>query len=350
MVSFFFLSIGLLIFLFAMSYTLVRYVRNRKHPQQEQGVDLSSLIETLPPLFFELIPMKGNVWLQKEQLEQDSEVLKQAGFIHEHDCLSFQGGQQLNLSFWRHAKNPIGVVISETSKTDMPQVAASYQQQILLAGSGQCFTLTNSMTLALIPRPTPLPLALQSGKNLKQLLAAFKTTIPQGFKPARLNSTEALYQACCEQHALWLYQPEQLTGGKLGSLFESLKMTLNAELLEQLVEFGQEQRGEFYSQKILKQLAARSKMSAQQWQTVSSKLVVIHQQMSRQHVVDAFYHLFNAEQLLELEALQQQWPADLAPLKPIELFEQLIKRLKLNVGKCVAQLQQPVVAKVYQRR
>ena len=336
-----------LLILLVIGYFVFRFWRGIRRALEASSGDFAKVIEILPPIFLELDSLPDSEWRSKDAIKQDKKLLTAAGFHHEGDYKTFHGLSEMHLSVWKHPKNQIAVIIIEGFVPDDDSVPVAYLHDVCLKGQVGAFTLTNSTQGALLPRPKKYPYVIQEDKSLRDLLSSLKQHIPSNFKPVPFAKATDLYKVGAQEYAIWLYQREQLVSEKIERLFEPLQLKLEGELLDQLVEYGQEEASRFHSENIVKFISERTKMSAGQWEQIRDRLVVVHAKMSGQNVCDALYQLVNYEQLDSIESDIEAASESKEAVDPFKLLDELTKKADAVLPKCIATLSKPMPAKIF---
>jgi hypothetical protein len=152
-----------------------------------------------------------------------------------------------------------------------------------------------------------------------------------------------------QEYAGWLYQKPQLQSTEVQALFEQVNITLDDELLTELVNYGQEQRSYLLREQIIERVAQHTKLTAGQWEKIRDRLVVVHCKMTVSNVCDALYELVSYEKLETIEDELESLRDENKPCKPLELFEKLVKQAVAPMPKCFAVLDKPARASVFVR-
>ena len=314
--------------------------------------DYGSVWDVLPPIRMEFIKYPHPDWINLERVRTDCEMLKKAGFI---DCGTYETtmGQAASiLHLWVNKKNGLYAILMEarTYPEGLDEPICDYASELLMCfADNSTLLLTNNRHANALPRPEHHRSVMIEAQTIKELFPHLKPNIPKGIKVKPvINPVNAVINFCNEYHS-WLWEEAQLRSPEISELFQMLKIEVTDEMIEQLLETAEYEKTLALSDDIVKRLSKSSGMTADKWESLRERLVVVHDKLNANQLVDCFYDLLDVQDDKELDMIDAI--GDMTSIhSPVEVFSEHLAKLKRSSSvKRLATTREPVAAHVYVR-
>jgi hypothetical protein len=326
-------------------FFVVRTVR-RKQADRPQDDALDTLIDVLPPVFLELDESSRDRWHNTDTLDAYENLLKRAGFESHGYFTSYAAMADIEVSLWNHPQKGFVLAFMELSLDEVknPDVLTDV---FVRFEDGSSLTVSNAPNEHPLPRPENSRLVHESSRKIQDLFAAVKAHIPEGRKIKAVKQAKPYYQQHFEHYSAWLWQETQLRSPEVKALASTLGITLDDELIEELVAHGRTQRSDLKSQSIVDAFARQTSMSESQWASVCDRLVVVHDEMGANEIADCCYDLFDEVDEALAEALDRLANAEVLQ-DPLSKFHDLMSGHALAESlRRVANINKPIRAEIY---
>lgn len=309
--------------------------------------DFVRLLSVLPPINFELESMDSSQWLHPRELRENSALLTKLGFEDEGLHLCFIGEVEAHMAIWWHPSKHLTVVVYEIINHNDESADPFLYYDMLINTTDRVIAVSTNTVPNLFPDNPKFQAIKSEAKDLKQLLASFKSALPDGIKLKPISSGKEFYLESTLRYNRWLWQKPQLTSPEMHNVYGQMGIDLTDELLDTLLDHAAEEASMQLNDHLISVFTQRSKISAAQWEQIRDRLVIVHNEMTNADFYQSLYQLFSYEQLEphedEIETLQE---AKLSQA-PTRALEDLCQSLNLKLPKRIARLSNPVEAHFY---
>ncbi|MFQ3229431.1 hypothetical protein [Reinekea sp.] len=341
------LGVVFLIIILVVGFFVGRFFwRIRKSLRTGSG-PFSTVATSLPPINFGLERSAKKHWTYQSKINEDSELLKKLGFEDEGFYETFMGSVTAQLSLWRHPSKHINVAIAEVHADDGADIEPVYFTDITIALEGGNFTVTNNPMPNTLPRPKGMFMKAIETDNLKALLSQLKTHFPKNQKVKPVANFKEYYVDQTQQYNAWIWQEAQLKSPQIATLFEPLKITLDDELVSELVSYARAEESELLQEKILKRLSKQPSLSAQKWEEIRNSLVVVHEKMTAPDIVSSLFQIFGNEALESIEDELEGFSDNTDAIDPFKSLTLWVSKAGLSLPKPFASISKPHKAQIY---
>ncbi|MBB3169664.1 hypothetical protein [Simiduia aestuariiviva] len=316
----------------------------------DQFNEMAIVQMVLPPINFEIHSAPEANWTQQARLLRDQQWLRDSGFTHEGDFDTIMGQAEALISLWGHADLAICCAIYECrvyleDQDDFHTVYASELFQTYADGSS--LAVSNSADAGTLPRPQKDRLVIEESESLGALHQVLVQQAPNGVPVKALGNVVNAFQNFVEEYNAWLWEEAQLRDPTVAALLEKVGVELSEDLLQRLLEEARCEKSEWLSRKILRRLSERANMTAANWEQIRERMVVVHQKMTADEIINSFYELLG--EVCEKDEERIDAIAELEHIAcPVTLFSTRLTQLKAaNRIKLVAKMEVPVLSYVY---
>lgn len=324
----------------------------RKKP--DVFADMGTAISVLPAQELDLKPSTLERWQLQEQIQALAEELVQ---INARNLGYFEvrhGYALIQISLWNYKQQAI-IAIYEASTTVQPDSAHLFFEVACKTNSGSLCISTNA-NAANTSRPENHKLIHHSSNSVKELLKQLKTQLGQEQKAVRITDGKLFFNECYEDTTEWAWMPEQIKSQQTKQTLEIVGIAVTDELIEELLELGRLYQVEVNTRRALRRLASGLRNQANIPESISTsvanlesltdRLVVIHEKMDAVHIIDAIYDLTeslsdNQEKVIEGFQINNPTISD-----PISAFHLLLQATNLQ-PKRIATLHKPVRSEIF---
>ena len=292
--------------------------------------------------------VSGNDWLNQSQRDTQEAVLQSNGFEHAGYYHTEVGQSEAKLSLWGNPKKGVSVAIMEAVNDCGDEPISNYAVDLFIYFSDHSsLTITNSKEAGLLPRPPEHQYVFVDSQDMKSLYSQIKPNLPEGKRVKAVKDVKRLFCEMYETVNDWIWREEQLQSEQMQETLKPLGIEFNAELLRQLLDHAQSERSEIIVERIRKSVADSPKMSAAQWEAIRDRLVIVHDQMKPDELVDCLYELL--EHLDEQESDAVEAIVELDGIEsPLGLFIETLEHLQgsRKINRLI-KITQPIPAHVY---
>ncbi len=326
-------------------FFVVRTVR-RKQADTPKDQSLDTLIDVLPPVFLDLDESARDRWHNLDTLNAYENLLTRAGFESHGYFTSYAAMADIEVSLWNHPQKGFVMAFMEASVDEVKSLEV-FTDVFVRFDDGSSLTVSNIPQDHPLPRPDNSPMIHETSFKIQDLFASVKTHIPEGRKIRPVKQVKAFYQQHFEHYSAWLWQEEQLRSPEVKAIAASLGITLDGELIDELIAHGRAERSDLKSQSIVDAFARQTSMSETQWEAVCDRLVVVHDEMGASEIADCCYDLFEEVDEALAEALDRLANADVLQ-DPLRQFHDLMSGHALAESlRRVANINKPIRAEIY---
>jgi len=325
----------------------LRFYRRIRSGINENG-DFIKLVGILPPLRLMLEQSAGDDWIRTDMRNTHQQVLENNGFEHAGYFHSEVGMVEAKVSLWGNPQQGITVALMEASGDGEDEVVCTYAVDLFIYFTdGSSLTITNNKDASLLPRPTEQAFAYYDSQDIKQLFSQIKLNMPANKRVKPVRDIKQLFREQFERSSDWVWQEPQLRSTQLQEAIAPLGIQFNDELVDQLLDYALSEKSELISERILHRVAQSHSMSAETWENIRERLVVVHDSMQPHDLVTCLYGLLEHLNDEEEEAVDAITELDTIE-SPLGLFLETLEGLKgARRIKRVTAITEPVAAHVY---
>gem|GEM_PF-1351639 len=342
------LGILFLIILLIAGYLGLR-IYNSMKKSTGVGKDFSTLLSILPPLRLELDKSSVQRWEKQAILTQDENLLKSLEFNHAGYFTSTIGSMMVKISLWSLNAQGIIVVLTEAKSTGADSRPISYIKDVFVEfGKSGTLTLTNTTDFDCLPRPPQHQIHHIDTHDLQKMLNQLTSKISPGTKIKPVQSPVSHFKDYFDELSEWVWQKEQLCSNKLRDTLQPIDITIEGDLLRQLLDHAAYQMNEIYSEKIKLQYTKTEKLTATQWEELRDQLIIVHEKMRATELIDAFYHLVGEDLTSDIEHLMDEIEDKQELDDPLVEFSNLLKKIpQFNEVQPLDNVSDPIKADIY---
>ena len=312
--------------------------------KRQSNSDIAVAMSALPAQDMELEPSNREEWVEQERLTFTESELKQIGAQHIGYYTVHSGYAVIKVSLWDVKSKAAAVIYEASSTLDEANVVFMFEVACKLDKGSVCITTNPSVTYS--ARPAEHIAIHQETASILQLIKLIKPSVPETRKLTKIDNVKEFFIECYKDTTEYAWQKSQLTSPKMRQTFESLGVKITDELMEQLIEIGESYSIEVNIEKARNKLAKHSKMSAEKWEKIRDKIIIINELMTVDHIIDAVYEVLGEpsemqEQVLEGFQINTKKVSD-----PIGAFQLLAQSLNLKVTR-LTQMNEPIKTEIY---
>lgn len=343
------LGVAFLVVLAVVAFYAFRFYRWLKHSAGDIN-ELLAVQTVLPPINFILHEAPDALWRCTERLQADRRWLQQSGFVHAGDFDAVLGQVEALIALWSHPELGIACAIYECSVylEDQDDYHVAYMAELFVRFvGGSSLTFSNNEQANTLPRPAHHALQVIDSDDLAVAFAKLKATLAEQPLVEPIGDLVSTFTHFVSDYNSWLWEEPQLRSPEVSSLIAQLGITLDDAMVERLLAYGREEKSELLSARVLQRLAAKADMTAEKWERLRERMVVVHAQMSADELIDKFYLLLG--EVCEKDEARIDAIAELEHIAcPVTLFSSRLSQLKsANRIKLVAKMERPVLSYVY---
>lgn len=306
--------------------------------------DLPLAMSVLPSLQLELQPSTADEWQDKDRLAYTEGRLKRVGAHHVGYYWMQHGMATIRISLWDFRQQAVAALYE--AEAEGVDGKGMFVQEVACRLDGGSLCITSNPHALYDPRPANHVLRHNAAEDIVELIKALRPAIPEGRKLLKISDALEFFTEGYEDTSEWRWRKAQLMDEKTQQVLTAVGVKITDELMQQLIEYGADYSVEVAVKQARRKLARNPKLSAQQWEKMRDRLVIVNQRMQLDHVVDAIYAAAG-----ELDDRQQQVLDGFCLtarelVDPIAAFQMLAQSMDLKI-KRIASMEQPVRSEVY---
>ena len=270
--------------------------------------------------------------------------MKSIGATHLGYFVIYSGYAIIRLSLWSYKNAVVAAIYEASSEQDKKNVSFMFEIASKINGGSIC--ITSNHTAPNDSRPPNHILHYNDSNKILDFIKEIKSKVPADNKLLKISDAKSFFIECYEDTTEWSWREEQLRSSKTQQVLQSVGVKVTDEIISELIEMGMAYSVEVNVNKVRKKLAKNSKMSAEQWEKMRDRLVIVNELMGLEDLLDAVYQSageLTESQDLVLDGFEQNSES---LVDPIAAFQLLVQTLNLQV-KRIAKIEEPVKSEVY---
>ncbi|MCW8877813.1 MAG: hypothetical protein OQK51_12240, partial [Kangiellaceae bacterium] len=266
------------------------------------------------------------------------------GATHLGYFVIYSGYAIIRLSLWCYKNAVVAALYEASSEQDKKNASFMFEVASKINRGSVC--ITSNHTAPNDSRPPNHILHYNESSKVLDFIKEVKSKVPAENKLLKISDPKAFFIECYEDSTEWSWREEQLRSSKTQQVLSSVGVKVTEELMVELIDMGKAYSVEVHVNKVRKKLAKNSKMSAEQWEKMRDRLVIVNELMGLEDLLDAVYQSageLTENQDLVLDGFEQN-SENL--VDPIAAFQMLVQTLNLQI-KRIAEIDEPVKSEVY---
>ncbi|BCE03194.1 hypothetical protein [Marinicellulosiphila megalodicopiae] len=320
------------------AWKLYRFIKKQKDS------DIYLATSVLPMMDLELESINSDQWKEVEQLNYNESELKKVGASHLGYFAAYTGMGVIRISLWDFKNQAVGAIYEACADLDPENVTFMYEVGCKLKEGSVC--LTSNPHASFSNRPENHKIAFKESNCIIELLKSINAECPEGLKYQKIQDPKEFFMECYEDMSEWCWQEAQIRNNKTQQTLSSIGIEVTDELIDELIEMGENHCVDVNINRARKKLANHSKISVSQWEKIRDDLVFINNTMKTHHIVSAIYDLagdLTEQQEQVIEGFEQN---SKELVDPIEAFHLLLQTLNIQ-AKRVTSIDTPVKTEIF---